>query len=106
MTHGQASVSSVYAAPPFPAPQAGDWGGATIGTLHAPLDFIGINLYTRSIVPYDPQEPNLGGREAPVDGGERAEFGWGGCPEAIHDGIMRIWGDYNLPSYISENGGS
>ena len=72
--------------------------------IQAPLDFIGINLYTRSIVAHDPQEPNLGGRDAPVDGVERTEFGWEVYPEALHDVILRIWNDYKLPIYITENG--
>jgi len=39
-----------------------------------PLDFVGINLYTRSIVADDPGEPNLGVRQVPGPG-PRSAFG-------------------------------
>jgi beta-glucosidase len=68
------------------------------------LDFIGINLYSRSVVAHDPQDANLGAREAPPRDVERTEFGWEVYPEAIHDVIMRIWRDYGKPIYITENG--
>ncbi|MCH7811906.1 MAG: beta-glucosidase, partial [Chloroflexi bacterium] len=70
----------------------------------APLDFIGINLYSRSVVANDPQDRNLGGRDVNVGEVERTEFGWEVYPEAIHDVVMRIWRDYQLPIYITENG--
>ncbi|MEX0786922.1 MAG: GH1 family beta-glucosidase [Dehalococcoidia bacterium] len=70
----------------------------------APLDFIGINLYTRSVVAHDPNDPNIGAREVAVENAERTDFGWEVYPEAIHDVIMRIWNDYQLPIYITENG--
>ncbi|MCH8993548.1 MAG: beta-glucosidase [Chloroflexi bacterium] len=72
--------------------------------VRAPLDFIGINLYTRAVVAHDPQDPNLGARDAHIGDVERTEFGWEVYPEAIHDVIMRIWRDYELPIYITENG--
>ena len=72
--------------------------------VRAPLDFIGINLYTRSVVANDPQNRNLGGRAVPVQDAERTDFGWEVYPEALHDVIMRIWNDYQLPIYITENG--
>lgn len=72
--------------------------------VRAPLDFIGINLYTRSIIANDPQNANLGTRQVPVRDAERTDFGWEVYPEALHDVIMRIWRDYKLPIYVTENG--
>ncbi|MBI4571347.1 MAG: family 1 glycosylhydrolase, partial [Chloroflexi bacterium] len=68
------------------------------------FDFIGINLYSRSVVAFDPQDANLGARDVPPREIERTDFGWEVCPEAIHDVIMRIWRDYGKPVYITENG--
>jgi beta-glucosidase len=68
------------------------------------FDFIGINLYSRSVVAFDPQDANLGARDVPPRDVERTDFGWEVCPEAIHDVIMRIWRDYGKPIYITENG--
>jgi beta-glucosidase len=70
------------------------------------FDYIGINLYSRWTVANDPQNRNLGTRiVTPRDREiERTEFGWEVAPEAIHDVIMRIWNDYKLPIYVTENG--
>jgi beta-glucosidase len=70
----------------------------------APLDFIGINLYSRTVVANDPQDANLRARIVAVPDVERTDFGWEVYPEAIHQAIMRIWNDYRLPIYITENG--
>jgi beta-glucosidase len=68
------------------------------------FDYIGINLYSRSIVADAPQDRNLGGRDVNPGDVERTEFNWEVYPEAIHDVIMRIWNDYKKPIYITENG--
>jgi beta-glucosidase len=70
----------------------------------APLDFIGINLYTRSVLAHDPQDVNLGTRVVHPPDVERTEMGWEVYPEAIYQAIMRIWNDYRRPIYITENG--
>ncbi len=70
----------------------------------APLDFIGVNLYTRTVVANDPQDPNLGIRRMAPEDAERTDFGWEVYPESIYQIIMRIWNDYRLPIYITENG--
>ena len=70
------------------------------------FDYIGINLYTRSVVANAPNDANLGARAVPVPDAERTAFGWEVYPEAIHDVIMRIWNDYRLPIFVTENGSS
>jgi beta-glucosidase len=70
----------------------------------APLDFIGINLYTRNVVAHDPEDVNLGARIIHPPDVERTEMGWEVYPEAIHQTIMRIWNDYQRPIYVTENG--
>ena len=71
-----------------------------------PLDFIAINLYTRFVIANNPQDSNLGVREVAPRDVERTEYGWEVYPQAIYDVIMRIWNDYQLPIYITENGAS
>ena len=70
----------------------------------APLDFIGINLYSRTVVAHDPQDANLGARIVQPPDVERTEFNSEVYPEAIHQIIMRVWNDYRRPIYITENG--
>jgi beta-glucosidase len=70
----------------------------------APLDFIGVNLYTRTVIANDSRDPNLGIRHVGPEDAERTDFGWEVYPESIYQIIMRIWNDYRLPIYITENG--
>lgn len=79
----------------------------------APLDFIGINLYYRTIASA-PSAIELashaqdwlfpvkmeGGREGP-----KTDLGWEVWPKALHDMVMRITRDYNRPVIeITESG--
>ena len=79
----------------------------------APLDFIGINLYYRTIA----SAPGAMERVAhaqewlfPVkmDGGQqgpKTDFGWEVWPKALYDMVMRITRDYNRPVIeITESG--
>lgn len=75
-------------------------------TVKSSLDFIGVNLYTRTVIADNPQDPNIGIRPVDVPGAERTEMGWEIYPEAIHDVIVRIWNDYQRPIYVTENGAS
>ncbi len=75
-------------------------------TVRAMLDFIGINLYTRTVIANNPQDANIGIRPVDVPGADRTEMGWEIYPEAMHDVIARIWKDYQRPIYITENGAS
>lgn len=68
------------------------------------FDFIGINLYQRTIVAAAEQDRNLGIR--PVQGpGPRTAFGWEVWPAALYQMIKRIDRDYDRPViYVTENG--
>jgi beta-glucosidase len=80
-----------------------------LALLRAPLDFLGINLYTRSVVRANPDDPNglgasptspFGGNEGP-----RTDFGWEVWPDALHDMVVRVTRDYDRPIIeITENG--
>src|SRR6266508_3770266 len=68
-----------------------------------PLDFIGINLYTRTLCANNPDEAYLGLRQVPGPGPKTA-FGWEVWPAALYQMIMRVHRDYGLPIYVTENG--
>ncbi len=81
--------------------------------MRAPLDFIGINLYYRTIVsaPSAPQRlshPQQWLFPAMMAGGEvgpKTDFGWEVWPQALHDMIMRITKDFDRPVIeITESG--
>jgi beta-glucosidase len=81
-----------------------DLRGGDMETIKAPLDFIGINLYTRAVIKYDSGERYLGAKHVQPDGKELTDFGWEVYPRAISEMILRIWKDYRRPIYITENG--
>ena len=77
--------------------------------VRAPLDFVGINLYNRTLVAHRSDDP--WGLEAQVVGpmggseGPRTDFGWEVWPDALHDMVLRITRDYDRPVIeITENG--
>jgi beta-glucosidase len=76
--------------------------------IRAPLDFLGINLYTRSQIAHcdggplglDAQHVSVGSEDVP-----RTDFGWEVWPQAIYDVLMRITRDFDRPTLeITENG--
>jgi beta-glucosidase len=76
--------------------------------VRAELDFIGINLYSRTVVRAVPDDPNLGaiavgnlGR----DQGPKTDFGWEVWPDSLRDMILRVTRDYGRrPLEVTENG--
>jgi beta-glucosidase len=72
-------------------------------TIAAPLDFLGINYYTRNVVRagVDDADPS------PVDteGAEHTDMGWEVYPDGLHELLVRLHATYELPDlYITENG--
>jgi beta-glucosidase len=82
--------------------------------VRAPLDFIGVNVYTRTIAAAasraerfsDPKllvlpvKMQIGG-----DDGPKTEFGWEFWPQSLYDMLMRVTRDYDHPVIeITENG--
>jgi len=76
--------------------------------IHQPLDFAGLNVYTRAFAYHDPGVPLF---QAMLDehhrvaGAEYTAFDWEVYPPAIFESLMRFkdeWG--NPPVYVTENG--
>jgi beta-glucosidase len=74
----------------------------------ADLDFLGINLYSRTVVRAVAEDATglaaapigIGGNEGP-----RTEFGWEVWPRSLYDMAMRVTRDYERPVIeITENG--
>lgn len=78
------------------APEVGE---GDLAAISQPLDFLGINYYTR----------NVSGTGAPCDrvhpGHEVTDMGWDVFPEGLSELLRRLHADYRLPPiYIMENG--
>jgi beta-glucosidase len=74
-----------------------------LATIAAPLDFLGVNYYTRNIVSADPET----GRPVvvPADGAEHTTKGWEVFPNGLTEMLVKLREDYDLPAlYVTENG--
>ena len=72
-------------------------------TIAQPLDFLGVNYYTRSVVRADPQ--NGTPITVDVEGAEHTEMGWEVYPDGLFDLLVRLRDTYELPPlYVTENG--
>jgi beta-glucosidase len=81
--------------------------------VRAPLDFVGINLYYRTMAAapsaterlMDPKLWLLPAKMYPASQGPKTGIGWEVWPEALHEMVMRITRDYNRPAIeITESG--
>jgi beta-glucosidase len=82
----------------LPFVQAGD-----LRAIAAPLDFLGVNYYSRVVVRAGPE-----GRPeavAVVPREELSDMGWEVYPQGLHDTLVRLARDYRPPKiYVTENG--
>jgi beta-glucosidase len=77
-----------------PEVQPGD-----LAAINAPLDFLGLNYYTRNVVDAN------GVVDAAKCGTEHTAMGWEIRPAGLRDLLLRLHRDYRLPAlYIMENG--
>jgi beta-glucosidase len=73
-------------------------------TVSAPLDWLGINYYTRGLYVADQKNALFGTGKA---GGqlEKNDLGWEIYPQGLRDLLLRVSRDYTkVPLYITENG--
>jgi beta-glucosidase len=85
------------------APEGMDVRDGDMDLVHEPLDFIGVNLYSRALVAASDEGP-YGWRR--VEGaGPRTDMGWEVWPPAIFDMLVRVGRDYpGVPLWVTENG--
>jgi beta-glucosidase len=73
-----------------------------LATISTRLDFLGVNYYTRSVVRAGPD-----GAPETVEGHdvEKTAMGWEVYPDGLHELLLRLRDDYELPElYVTENG--
>lgn len=70
----------------------------------APLDWAGINYYSRSLLAHDAGNPSFPMKQVPGPG-EKNDLGWEIYPEGLTDLLVRVSRDYTkVPLYVTENG--
>ncbi len=96
----------------YPAELPGMFGAAwpaaaesDLDVIRTPIDFLGVNYYTRSVTRDAPGRPPL--HAAPVPQAERivTETGWEVFPDALTRTLEWVKQEYgNIPLYVTENG--
>ena len=70
-----------------------------------PLDFIGVNVYSRSVIVHDPQTSLWQAKGIEPESGEKTAMGWEVYPESIYEILVRLRLEYGDPVlYVTENG--
>jgi len=69
-----------------------------------PLDWVGINYYTRGLYAADPSAPLFHSKRVPGTR-DKNDLGWEIYPEGLTDLLVRVSTEYTkLPIYVTENG--
>jgi beta-glucosidase len=80
-------------------PQPGD-----MDTIAAPLDWLGVNYYSRTVVRHDPSFPFIAATQVHPKGREYSQM-WEIYPQGMYELLTRVWKDYRPPYLIvTENG--
>ena len=87
------------------APHMPDGWQDDFATIRQPLDWLGLNYYTRKVIAADPDAawPSLKEVEGPLP---KTAMGWEVYPDGLYHFLKRTHEDYTrgLPLYVTENG--
>ncbi|MCH7342889.1 GH1 family beta-glucosidase [Pelomonas sp. CA6] len=82
-----------------------DWSDAEVEALKAPVDFLGLNYYTRAVVRHDAQAWPVPASPVRQPGAIYTETGWELHPQSLTDTLLWMSERYGgLPLYVTENG--
>ncbi|MBF8282408.1 MAG: beta-galactosidase [Anaerolineales bacterium] len=86
--------------PLFPQIPAGD-----LTRIATPLDFLGVNYYSRAVVRHDPNFPIVEASQIHPEGNEYSGM-WEIYPPGMYELLTRIWNEYkpSLDILVTENG--
>ncbi len=96
----------------YPQDMVNDYGddmafvqAADMEAISVPIDFLGINYYTRNIVRSEKISEAENAPRTKVRGGEITEMGWEVYPAGLYKILGRLHFDYDFPAiHITENG--
>ncbi|MEL6838330.1 MAG: GH1 family beta-glucosidase [Pseudomonadota bacterium] len=87
------------------APHMPDGWENDMALISQPMDFLGVNYYTRHKVHADESTvwPHIQGEEGP---GAKTQMGWEIYPDGLYTFLIRLARDYvgDMPIYVTENG--
>jgi beta-glucosidase len=81
------------------------WSDDEVRALQVPVDFIGLNYYTRSVVRHDPAAWPVQAAAVRQPGAIHTETAWELHPESLTETLLWLHRRYGgLPLYVTENG--
>jgi beta-glucosidase len=81
------------------------WPADDAALIRQPIDFLGVNYYTRSVTRFDPHAWLLQAGPEPQPRATYTETGWEVCAPALTDVLVWVKDRYgNPPIYVTENG--
>ena len=82
-----------------------DFPAAELEAIHQPIDFLGINYYTRNVTRHDPANWPVNAGAVRQPRATYTETGWEVFPRGLTDTLLWVKERYGaLPLYITENG--
>ncbi len=82
-----------------------EWPAEDFATIRQPLDFLGLNYYTRNVVRHDEASWPLKASPVKQTQATYTETGWEVFPQGLTDTLVWMKQNYgDLPIYITENG--
>ncbi len=83
------------------APEVAD---GDLAIIKRPIDFMGLNYYTPTFVSHQPEGDYPNVAFARHDGAEHTAMDWEVYPQGLRDLLLRLYHDYTIPLYVTENG--
>src|SRR5919106_544864 len=81
------------------------WPADDLALIQQPIDFVGVNYYTRSVTRFEPQTWLLQAAPVPQPRSTYTETGWEVFAPALTDTLVWVKERYdNPPTYVTENG--
>ena len=82
-----------------------EWPSTDMKLIRQPIDFLGVNYYTRMVVAHDDTRPPLNAAAVAQADAPHTEMGWEVYPPALTEVLTWVRDRYgDIPLYITENG--
>jgi beta-glucosidase len=83
------------------------WTDDELARASRPIDFLGINYYTRALTRHAPERPPVCDARVVPDGALQMTTGWEYHPQGLERTLLWVKERYgDLPLYVTENGGA
>lgn len=84
-----------------------DWTPEELARVSRPIDFLGINYYTRALTRHDAGRPPVCDARVVPEGALRMTTGWEYYPQGLERTLLWVKERYgNVPLYVTESGGA